>query len=498
MKRRDFLKLTSGYGSVIAFSSLGMPLSLFANETSSINDYKALVVVLQLGGNDALNMFVPSGDDAKKGYDNYASVRTSLAVNNVDLSSQLTQEDGKLKLSSNPYATSSTDEENIALNYKKGFYKHPNIDGLATNGIMPEFAHLVNQGKVAIVANSGNIIKPTTREDILSNKAELPLYLGSHNSQRRMMFTGQASNISTIGWAGRLADRWKGLNANEVYGLNVSLDGLTHLMYGNKTTPLILDENGPKTYSAIDLDAYSKWLELNYPDKYHQLYNKKRKHSLLMQNIVGDDWNNLSPTFTTKNAYGLDLFTIPTNEELSLGHSIDISSSLSSKLKAIARLAYIGKQKGLKRQIFYVSHRNYDTHANQNQLHPVLLRELSLALGDFQLAIEEIGMEQNITTFNVSDFGRSVGNNGDGTDHAWGSHHFVMGGAVKSGIYGTLPDLTLGGEDDSSKKGRLIPTTSMAQYFGTIVKWFGADETTLNELFPDRVNFTQKDLGFMG
>ena len=495
MKRRDFLKLTSSCGSVVAFSSLCMPLSLFAQENSSRDDYKALVIILQLGGNDALNMFVPSGDDSRKGYSNYASIRTSLAVNNVDLNSQLTQVNGKLKLSTNPYASTDGD---IELSYKKGFYKHPNIDGLATNGIMPEFAHLVNQGKVAIVANSGNIIKPTTREEILSNKAELPLYLGSHNSQRRMMFTGQASNLSTIGWAGRLADKWKGINNNAVYGLNISLNGLTHLMYGNKTTPLILDENGPKTYSAIDIDAYSQWLELNDPDKYHQLYKNKQKHSLLMQNVVGDDWNNLAPTFTTKNAYGLDLFTIPTNEVLDLGHSIDISSTLSNKLKAVAKLAYIGKQKGLKRQIFYVSHRNYDTHSNQNKSHPILLREFSLALGDFQLAIEEMGMDKNITTFNVSDFGRSVGNNGDGTDHAWGSHHFVMGGAVKPGIYGTLPDLTLGGEDDSSKKGRLIPTTSMAQYFGTIVKWFGADEDTLNELFPDRVNFTQKDLGFMG
>jgi uncharacterized protein (DUF1501 family) len=109
-----------------------------------------------------------------------------------------------------------------------------------------------------------------------------------------------------------------------------------------------------------------------------------------------------------------------------------------------------------------------------------------------------MGMEDEVTTFNLSDFGRSIGNNGDGTDHAWGAHHFVLGGAVTGGLYGKLPDLTLGGVDDISSKGRLIPSTSMSQYLGTIVKWFGADEAMLNGLFTERGNFTEKDLGFMG
>jgi uncharacterized protein (DUF1501 family) len=163
----------------------------------------------------------------------------------------------------------------------------------------------------------------------------------------------------------------------------------------------------------------------------------------------------------------------------------------------VAKWAKIGKDSGLKRQIFYVQHRAYETHANQAENHSNSLRELSLGLGDIQSALAEIGMEEEVTTFNLPDFGRSIGDNGAGTDHAWGGPHFVLGGAVTGGLYGTLPDLTLGGDDDISQKGRLIPTTSMSQYLGTIVKWFGADDAMLNGLFPERVNFAKTDLGFM-
>jgi uncharacterized protein (DUF1501 family) len=119
-----------------------------------------------------------------------------------------------------------------------------------------------------------------------------------------------------------------------------------------------------------------------------------------------------------------------------------------------------------------------------------------MALGDFQLALDEMGMSDEVTTFNISDFGRSIGNNGNGTDHAWGGHYFAMGGAIKGGVYGTLPDLTLGGEDDLTQKGRLIPTTSTSQYYGTVLKWFGVDDATMNLVLPELSNFDVKDLGF--
>jgi uncharacterized protein (DUF1501 family) len=140
----------------------------------------------------------------------------------------------------------------------------------------------------------------------------------------------------------------------------------------------------------------------------------------------------------------------------------------------------------------------FDTHSGQSERHAMLLRTLSLALGDFQTALDDMGMSNEVTTYTVSDFGRSVGSNGDGTDHAWGGHYFVMGGAVKPGLYGKLPDLTLGGNDDIGSKGRLIPTTSYDTYMSTILKWFGVSEVDREEIFPNLVNFEGSyDLGFM-
>jgi uncharacterized protein (DUF1501 family) len=162
----------------------------------------------------------------------------------------------------------------------------------------------------------------------------------------------------------------------------------------------------------------------------------------------------------------------------------------------VAKMAKIGKDKGLHRQIFFVKLKGFDTHGGQLAQHPQLLRSLSGAMGDFNLALQELDMEDEVTTFTMSDFGRSLGNNGSGTDHAWGGHAFVMGGAVKAGRYGTLPDLTLGGDDDVGKKGRLIPTTSTDQYLSTILKWFGVDDALRNKILPNLANFSTTDLGF--
>jgi uncharacterized protein (DUF1501 family) len=491
--RRDFLKLTGGYAGLAGLSSMGVPLSLFADDGASLTGYKALVVVLQHGGNDSINMLVPSGTDATKGHALYASIRTTLAVANNDLTAGLTKTDGKLSLTTNPYEKNG----DITQAYVKGFYKHANIDGLATNAIMPEFAHLVNEGKVAMVANTGNLISPATKVELEAKTAQRPPYLFSHSNQRKLLFNGVASTLNRNGWAGLIADEWSGINGNSVYGLNLGISRASHLLYGANSEPLIINASGPTSYKSINRPLYDNWLGLGESERFKGLYAKLRKHSLTVQDTLVGDWDNNAPTFSSTNAYGEELFSLPSDATLSIASNGKVGDSLLKQLKAVAKLAKIGKDSGLKRQIFYVQQGGYDTHANQAENHSSRLRELSMGLGDLQLALAEMGMEDEVTTFNLSDFGRSIGNNGDGTDHAWGAHHFVLGGAVTGGLYGTLPDLTLGGDDDISKKGRLIPSTSMSQYLGTIVKWFGADEAMLNGLFPERGNFSQKDLGFM-
>ena len=154
----------------------------------------------------------------------------------------------------------------------------------------------------------------------------------------------------------------------------------------------------------------------------------------------------------------------------------------------------------MRRQIFFASLGGFDTHANQLASHVTLLPQLSEAVAAFYLATEELGVTNSVTTFTESEFGRTMQPSaGGGTDHAWGSHHFVFGGAVKGGdIFGTYPDLALGGPDDAGSRGSYIPTTSLDQYGATLASWFGVPPASLDSIFPNLANFSTGDLGFLG
>ena len=486
MQRREFLKL-----SVVTSLALMLPNRAFAEDENS--DYKAIVVIYQGGGNDGLNMFVPSSSDEKSGYPNYSKIRDQIKVEDNELSLTLDGDDNLDLTSGNPYASNNS----LPEAYTKGFYRHSGLD-VATNALMPEIAHLVNKGKVAIVANLGNLIEPATKDELLSGAKPLPPFLYAHNHQTKLAMNGVALKLDFTGVAGRLFDNWIDINGGDIYGLNIAINSSEHIFYGDKTTPLIVYKDGPTEYFRLKRDMYDNYLDISKNDKYREFYNNARKHSFEMQDTLVSDWENNSPTWSSKNAYGKALFEKPTDEELAQSNPIKTDTGVLSTLEAVAKLAYIGKNRGLKRQIFYIGDGGYDTHNNQTAQHAKKLRGLSLGIGDFYLALEEMGMQDMVTTFTISDFGRSTGNNGDGTDHAWGGTYFVVGGAVKGGLYGEMPDLTLGSNDDIGHKGRLIPTTSMSQFYGTIFKWFGVDSNLMPIILPELKNFEVQDLGFMG
>ena len=501
IKRREFLKITTS--SIVAATIF--PSMLKANQTE--DDYKAIVVVLQLGGNDSVNMFIASDDSGTKesnpsGYKNYYHNRGALAVDNNDLSDKLNVDangDLSLDIYNQPYAS---DEQSLTGSYLHGFYKHTNsnFEGkVATNAVMPEIAHLVNQNRVAVIANAGNLPYPMTKEDIATGIAQLPPFSMSHKHQRKLMFNGMASKLDAYGWAGRLADNWEGINGNSIYGLNIAVEESTHMFQGAKSESITVGQDGPSTYDKIDKTAFKAYLQNERRDVFKKLYNQIRVKSFSREEVLAEDWATKQPSFSgVKDCYGGDIFSKPLHQMLLEDSSFSIS--FSDRLSVISKMAYIGKAVGLKRQIFYIKHKNYDQHSNQIEVHPKLLREFSLGLGKFYKSIDALGMENNIVTMNISDFGRSVGFNGAGTDHAWGGHYMVIGGKenMKGGLYGTMPDLTLDGPDDFTHKGRLIPSTSMSQIYGTVLKWFGVNENILNTTLPELKNFTEVDLGFMG
>jgi len=478
MKRRDFLKLS--------LLSL-MPKVGFANE---LNDYKALVVVYLNGGNDSLNMFVPIGEGSK-GYEYYAKARDSIRVKDNELSLG----DGEvLELGSgdaNPYYSNG----NLRDSYLKGFYAHRDL-GIGTNAVMPEIAHLINQKKVAVISNAGNLIMPATKDELKNSKKPTPPFLFAHNFQRTLMFDGESSVLNYTGWAGRVNDLLKDVNNSDIYSMNVSLSGLTHLFDGRNTQPLMLPSYGVVTYrSRLNREMFEAFLSAPASDEIGSYYKNLRKHTLTMQDVLYNDFNN-AYSFNATNAYGLKVFSTPS--AATLGERWRTTSlSLQKPLKAVAKWIDVGIKRGMKRQIFYVSMGGYDTHSDQNKKHSSLLRGLSYSLGDFYLALQELGIEDKVTIMVISEFGRSLGENGDGSDHAWGASFFTLGGSVKGGRYGELVDLTLGGEDDYTNKGRFIPKISFTQYYATVLKWFGLDESQLNLVLPELKNFEVKDLGFL-
>jgi len=532
--RRDFLKslLSAGVTGSLGVAGQLALMSQASAASPAFSDYKAIVNIFLYGGNDSFNMLIPTGTASNTGYSDYHTIRGNLAVANDDLglatvsSTGTDLNNGNLgKRSGNPYHVDGSEQSA----YLKGLYNLSASKGidLGVNAVMPELAQLITDNKASVVANIGNMVNPVTRAEVLNDSASLPLFLFAHNHQQRALKTGQADNLTAAGWAGRIADNWQGINNNSALGLNIAYSGADRMLVGDSTSPLVLNRGRPPRFSGMNLSgsnsdqdrrAFFQALagiqnsstsgRLNFDasntftssDPFKNIYSKLLTTSQGIFDILGETWNNNELNYTATGSYGEALFASPSVSDLGFGNAI--KGKLIEQLEAVAKMIDLGARDAFStgsynRQIFTVRLGGFDTHATQTDKHPLLLREISLALWKFQKAMEELGHANKVTTFTMSDFGRTVSNNGDGTDHAWGAHHIVMGGdgAGDSGNFkggqmlGTLPDMTLGGADDYSSKGRIIPTTSQDQLNATLCNWFGVDADLMPAVFPNLQNF---------
>jgi len=517
LTRRDFIKLAGG----ITVSSFVVPDELFANDGSDFNDFKAMVVVDLQGGNDAFNMFIPADKtkDSKTGYEYYSQARAeSVRIKDNDLMGDLrakVDSNGNLDLSSgNPYA----DGNNIQKSYTKGYYlldKQGFDSKIAINPLMPEVAYWMDRGKGAIVHNVGSISQPATKAQLKSGEVKGPPFNFAHDQQATLMKTGQASSINVpTGWLGRVADKWGDLGISGAYKMNINLStfGQYKMFFGNSTTPMSYSSGGPVNYWLIlkpeeeQLNFRKSLLEKNDGDMFRSLIAKTEIDTITQVQETVTDWDDVTGTNNIYDgivdSYGNPYFkddgttlNRPTNDQLNVGGRVIDSAKA---FITAAKLIHIGKNKGFKRMVIAITLGGYDQHSTQANDHSKKLRELSLGVDSFMRFVEAKGYMDKVTLFTVSEFARSLGSNSNGTDHAWGGSYMVLGGAVKSGNYGAIPNLTRGGDDDISNKGRFIPTTAYSQYFGTILKWFGADDEVMNYALPELKNFNVKDLGFFG
>lgn len=495
LTRRDFLQLLLAGGAGLGLGGLAWPLAARA-DLPAFDDYKALVCLYLFGGNDVHNMLIPIGDTPGRDHATYASARPNLAVAAEDLDLANRFVDGRLEPGSgNPYYANGS----LSGAYRKGVY--PLNDELGLNGVMPELAQLYQDGRLAVLVNQGVLIAPTDKANLTDRLR--PPFLFAHNHQQRALFTAWADNLQASGWAGRLADHWRvgqadGVNGGHTLGMGISYAGSNRTLIGDSSSPVILspgnvisyyDKRRPDNFYESKRRALFRQLTRldNGGDPFRRVYNGMLDNALDLSDLLYREWPNTPDFAGLTGPYGEDLFDMPDATTLGLGTTL--GRRLLTTLESVAKMAWLGKNVGLRRQVFVVGFGSFDTHSNQTSTHPSLLRRLSMALWKFQLALDSLDMSDEVTLYTQSDFARTFSDNGDGTDHAWGTHNLVLGGMVEGGVYGRLPELTLGGDDDHDSRGRYIPATGVEQTDAALASWFGLNDADMTAIFPNLANF---------
>ncbi|MGB0133423.1 DUF1501 domain-containing protein [Dokdonella sp.] len=455
MKRRDFIqRALCATASSALFTSFTGKLSLAHAATLSGgrllgNDYRALVCVYMYGGNDAFNMMAPSSTAL---YNQYAGARGELALPQAEL------------LSLNPSVAP----------VGGGSY------GFSPS--MPLLRGLFNQAQspLAIAANVGPLLYPITKAQYQAGSVPVPAQLFSHSDQTVTWQRPAADAQNRRGWGGRLADMFQDTNQNQQLSMNISIDGENVFQAGDDVVPYFVGQNGAEGVSFLeDWQPQRRAAFLALRDAAHG-NALQRQYATIMRRSMDNE--------------------VMINEALDGETPLTTAfpnTHLGRQLRMIARLINVRSPLQMQRQIFFVGIGGFDTHDNQLNDHAAQLAELDGALAAFYASTVEMSLQDSVTTFTASEFGRTTSVNGDGTDHGWGSHHMVLGGAVNGRrIYGIPPNLGVGGPDDAGW-GQIIPTASVDQYAATIARWYGVPPGEMSTVFPNIGRFATADLGFM-
>lgn len=461
--RRDFLKQSfAGLGVMSGLATNLASMNAFAADTS---DYKALVCVFLTGGMDGHDTLIPYDQSS---YNDYDSIRGRL------ISGYDTSADGFAPRRRNNL---------LALD---GDFEGRNF---AFPDEMRALQELYNQGEMAIVGNVGPLIEPTIRQTFLSGAAKVPPRLGSHNDSQSIWMASQPEG-ARAGWGGRFGDIMQAANANSnATFTTVSAAGNSVFLTGESTRPFEVDSTGGISVEHLDSDNV-----LNSP--------VFARHYRDILEDAGQPANGV-------NLFGKDISSIMTraidaNDQLSAqlagtGDPATVfpESALGAQLQVVSRMIARRQGLGAKRQIFLVRVGGFDTHRNQTNDLPGRQRDIANAMRAFHDSMKEFDLQNSVTAFTASDFGRTLSVSGSGTDHGWGNHHMVVGGAVNGGqIVGDVPPAAFNHDYDMGR-GRLIPKVSVDQYAGTLGRWFGLSDSELVQALPGLNNFDAQALNHL-
>jgi len=451
LQRREFLKHASALS--IAGTAAPWALQLAAiNEAAAATaagDYKALVCLFLYGGNDYGNTLVPY--DAAS-HAAYATIRQTLATPRDQLA-----------------ATALT--PSVALPDGRQMALAPTL-----SGIKPVF----DAGRLAVMLNIGTLMQPTTLAQYKAQSVPLPPKLFSHNDQQSLWQSSKPEGAIS-GWGGRLGDRFLSGNGNATFTC-INVSGNAVFMSGGQAVQYQMSSSGAVAINGVTRSLFGSQA---CSEALRTLVTGERSHWMESElNRVTARSISAQSTIST----ALSNVTLATPFE---------TGSLAAQLNMVAKLIAARSSLGAARQVFFVSLGGFDLHDVLVDQHPKLLQQVGNAMASFDTALTELGVNNNVTTFTASDFGRTLSSNGDGSDHGWGSHHLVMGGAVKGGrFYGQLPSVSVNGPDDVGQ-GRLLPTTAVDQLAATLALWMGVSVSDLPSVLPGIGNFSQQDLGFM-
>ncbi len=444
LSRREFIGQAScaGIGGTALFSTLltlRLANSLAAQTTPS--DYKALVCLFLAGGNDSFNMLVPT---TQAEYAAYSGVRRNLALPSDTL------------LEITPGNTGG-----------RTFGVHPS---------MTEVRDLFTQGRLAFVSNVGSLVRPTTLADYRANRYR-PVSLYSHADQVKQWQTCMPDKRTALGWGGRAADIIKSLNAPSMVSMNISLAGQTTFLTGENSFTYSIGNNGATALAGYDplarnnlnalrTAAVDSLLDADYRSLFEKSFGEHTRDAI-------DAYYEFATALT-----GVTLQTV-----------VPAGNNLANSLAMVARIASVNGRLGAKRQIFFVQIGGWDHHNEVLNSQQTMLRTVSQAVGYFWSALGEIGLRNNVTLFSASDFGRTLRSNGNGSDHAWGGNHFVLGGAVNGGRVagnrdqGYYPDFTRLADIDTGA-GRLVPGIAVDEYARDLLSWFGVANADMDYVLP--------------
>ena len=445
--RRGLLRFGAGALGILGtggrLSRLGL---LNAQVVNPSPDYKAMVCIFLFGGNDSNNAVIPIQTKIQN-YSTYLGIRGSgLGLPSGTLA-QITASSGDV------------------------YGLHPSLAPLQA---------LYAQKKLGVVANVGTLLKPVSKNQYENGQASVPVNLFSHSDQQQQWQTTPGQHT---GWGGRAADILQAVNGTSSFPISVSTAGNALFLTG---------QNAPQasvTNGGLGLDGSDGSDAANARDAAFQ------------QILTFDSGMSLIQTANKFTSDGIQAGK-ELNAALSGGAPLQTvfpQSDLGSQLQQVAQILKVRGTLGMNRQIFFVSQGGYDTHTDQLPQQVSLYGDLAASMAAFYNATAELGLDGQVVTFTESEFGRTCQpSTGAGSDHAWGSHHFVLGSALKGAdVYGTFPLLALDGPDDVSGRGVWLPSTSIDQYGATIASWFGVPDDSLTSVFPNLANFTTQKLGFV-